>query len=345
MPNLELTFDTGSNYITGSLTVIESGSVSTLVDRKRYLVNFYDSGSAIRVNNFAIGVRQWTLLAWVYTPTVPAYKTSFACATINGISRFFWFDWPQNQWALISFQKISTSNYIVESRVNGILDSQFDQAAYGTGSIILGGNSSAVPETTHPIKVDYLVGFDRLLSIGEIYGFVNKNYTGSFDPTLYVNFDDQSFFNSGSGGNPVQSAEVYTGVGTHSYDDGYYPTTTYSTGSVYNATGLTTIFSTYTGLSSSLFSGSINDLYYQISTDGTLWNYWNGSSWVSASSIDLNTEGEVNSNIESYNTYLNKTLYVKTILSSSDASSVIIDTITIPYNATTKNVFTNVKIK
>jgi hypothetical protein len=344
MPNLELTFDTGSNYITGSLTVIESGSVSTLVDRKRYLLNFYDSGSAIRINNFAYGTQQWTLLAWVYTPTVPTYKEPFACTTINAESIFFWNEWLENQWALVSFQKVSTGNYIIEARINGSLIDSSDHSPYATGSIILGGNSIAAAETTHPIKVDYIVGFNRLLSIGEIYGFVNKNYTGSFNPTLYVNFDDQSFFNSGSGG-VSQSAEVYTGIGNQSYDDGYYPTTTYSTGSVYNATGLTTIFSTYTGLSSSLFSGSINDLYYQISTDGTLWNYWNGSSWISASNFDLNTEGEVNSNINSYNTYLNETLYVKTILSSSDASSVVIDTITIPYSATTKNVFTNVKIK
>ncbi len=73
------------------------------------------------------------------------------------------------------------------------------------------------------------------------------------------------------------------------------------------------------------------EIYYQLSDDdGSTWQYWNGISWVSASSVDYNTASVVNANIGSFSA-ANQKIRFKAFLASDGTQLVQLDDVQITF--------------
>ncbi|PIT88705.1 MAG: hypothetical protein COU29_00440 [Candidatus Magasanikbacteria bacterium CG10_big_fil_rev_8_21_14_0_10_36_32] len=73
------------------------------------------------------------------------------------------------------------------------------------------------------------------------------------------------------------------------------------------------------------------EIYYQLSADnGSTWNYWNGSSWISAGASNYNTAIVVNNNIAGFSTSTNKIKW-KAFLESNGSQQVSLSKVSIGY--------------
>ena len=66
------------------------------------------------------------------------------------------------------------------------------------------------------------------------------------------------------------------------------------------------------------------EIYYQLSSDGSTWKYWNGSVWATAGASNYNTASIVNANIATFATSTAKIMF-KAFISSNGSQQVILD--------------------
>lgn len=71
------------------------------------------------------------------------------------------------------------------------------------------------------------------------------------------------------------------------------------------------------------------EIYYQLSDDGgSTWQYWSGSSWVTAGATNFNTAATINSNISNFNTSTGQIVF-QAFLSSDGIQQIQLDDVTI----------------
>ncbi len=68
------------------------------------------------------------------------------------------------------------------------------------------------------------------------------------------------------------------------------------------------------------------EIYYQLSSDGAVWKYWNGSAWVVAGASNYNIASMINTNIITFPTSTGKIMF-KAFLSSDGSQQVILDNV------------------
>lgn len=68
------------------------------------------------------------------------------------------------------------------------------------------------------------------------------------------------------------------------------------------------------------------EIYYQLSTDGALWKYWNGAVWSNAGAGNYNTASVVNTNIGTFSTSTGHITF-KAFLNSNGSQQVILDNV------------------
>jgi len=79
-------------------------------------------------------------------------------------------------------------------------------------------------------------------------------------------------------------------------------------------------------------ASTTGNIYYQLSADGTIWEYWDGAAWVTAvGATDYNTAAEIAADIRSYLGSGTKTIYVKAFLVSDGAQPVVVENLAITY--------------
>jgi len=75
------------------------------------------------------------------------------------------------------------------------------------------------------------------------------------------------------------------------------------------------------------------EIYYQLSdNDGSTWQYWNGSSWVSAGSTNYNTASVIDTNISDFSTTTGQIMF-KSFLESDGSQGVQLDQVRVEYAA------------
>jgi len=112
-----------------------------------------------------------------------------------------------------------------------------------------------------------------------------------------------------------------------------YPPAAYSTGrpSVVTKVGLD--YTKLTGFSDSMGPENEGSVFCQLSPDGEVWYYYDGSAWTRATTKDeANSAAEVNDHIEEFATEAGSgTLYIKAFLVSDGSQTVQLDSITMEY--------------
>ncbi len=76
------------------------------------------------------------------------------------------------------------------------------------------------------------------------------------------------------------------------------------------------------------------EIYYQLSTDGSNWQYWNGSNWTSAGANNYNPADIVNANIGSFTT-TSKQIVFKAFLDSNGSQQVVLDNVRVGWGEDT----------
>ena len=84
------------------------------------------------------------------------------------------------------------------------------------------------------------------------------------------------------------------------------------------------------------------EIYYQLSDDnGAIWQYWNGSAWVTAGVTDYSIASVVDTNIPTFSITNNQIIW-RAFLSSDGTQQVILDNVAIDYTENTLPVIANV---
>jgi hypothetical protein len=112
-----------------------------------------------------------------------------------------------------------------------------------------------------------------------------------------------------------------------SWSGGVYPTNEPPINpiAVYSASGV----DTWTSFSE-IATKDGGEVYYQLSTDASTWQYWNGSAWTSAGATNYNTANVVNTNIGSFSTTSEQIVF-KAFLISDGSQFVQLDNVQIAW--------------
>ncbi len=94
-----------------------------------------------------------------------------------------------------------------------------------------------------------------------------------------------------------------------------YPTTVYAGSNINDWAFFTETATKNTG-----------EIYYQLSSDGSTWQYWNGSAWVTAGASNYNTASVINSNIATFPTSTGNISF-KAFLYSAGSQQVTLDNV------------------
>lgn len=190
--------------------------------------------------------------------------------------------------------------------INGSLVATINAPAWSpttAGNLLLGQRSNG---ETFTGKLDSARVYTRALSAAEALAHYQNRHYFSTDPTVT--------FGAARSALTFASSTISVSAG------GSHP----SVLSVYR-------------MEETLAAGSVGDVTYQLSMDGSIWKYWNGSAWATASddAAYTNTSSTINSYLPLLVSQVGSgDLYVRTLFTSNGSEPVGLDTLTFFYAPT-----------
>ena len=194
------------------------------------------------------------------------------------------------------------------------------------------------PEITHIADDTYAVAYEDNASADGFVAIFEIQTNGTIGTVI-----DELEYDTGRGHDPVifsvggdYAAIAYSGPGT----DGWLTTIQMTRTTTYPSTVPdiypTTSFSvTGPGTWTSFIETAAKnggEIYYQLSDDdGSTWQYWNGSSWVTAGASNYNTATVVNTNIGSFDTSAEQILF-RAFLESDGSQFVQLDNVNVVFS-------------
>lgn len=149
----------------------------------------------------------------------------------------------------------------------------------------------------------YAVGFDNVL-----LNWSKPNFC-SGTPTACNTFSNQTFCQA-------QGGCSWTGTATYPTDKPTInPAVVYGGNNINAWSGFNEIATKNGG-----------EIYYQLSSDGSVWQYWNGGSWASAGVSDYNSASIINTNISAFTTSTEQIMF-KAFFQSNGNQQVILDNV------------------
>ncbi len=207
---------------------------------------------------------------------------------------------------------------------NNVIDSlEFDISSGKYAEILYVTDNKYLVVYSGPGNDGYvkLINIDTNGNIGSIVDTLEFDTSSGYFPNIINvggNFYTIAYQGPGSDG-WLKTIELT--ISSPSYSD---TNPTINPNSVYSGSNI----NQWTSFTETANKNSNTEIYYQLSTDGSTWQYWNGNSWTTAGNNDYNTADIIDSNINTFATS-SAQISFKAFLSSDGSDQVQLDEISI----------------